>query len=134
MKAGYAILADAIVVLHLIYVLFVVGGQFIILAGRVFNWSFIRNPLFRICHLAAVATVAIEAVVGLLCPLTEWEYELRHLAGQTVDRQISFVGRLARSIIFYDLPAWIFTVIHISFAALVLVTFLVVPPIFSKKK
>ena len=134
MNDGYAFLADVIVILHLMYVLFAIGGQCVILIGRVLNWAFIRNPAFRICHLAAVAIVALEASVGLFCPLTEWEYSLRQLAGQTVDRDISFVGRLARHLIFYDLPAWIFTILHIGFGLVVILTFLLVPPRFSKTK
>jgi len=134
MNDGYAFMADLIVILNLMYVLFAIGGQCVILVGRVLNWAFIRNPAFRICHLAAVAIVALEASVGLFCPLTEWEYSLRQLAGQTVDRDISFVGRLARHFIFYDLPAWVFTVLHLAFGLVVILTFLLVPPRFSKTK
>ncbi len=134
MKDSYALLADLIVILHLIYVLFAVGGLLAILVGRFLRWSFVKNPWFRICHLTAAAAVAIEATAGLLCPLTEWEYNLRQLAGQRVNKDISFVGRLAGYIIFYDLPSWVFTVVHISFGLLVLLTFFLIPPLFSKKK
>ncbi|OPY68192.1 MAG: hypothetical protein A4E63_02046 [Syntrophorhabdus sp. PtaU1.Bin050] len=134
MNNGYALLADLIVILHLIYVLFAVGGQLAIIVGWALHQAFIRNPAFRICHLAAVAIVAVEASIGLFCPLTLWEYNLRQLAGQRVDKDISFVGRLVRLIIFYDLPDWAFTALHISFGLLVILTFILVPPRFSKKK
>ncbi|OPX93947.1 MAG: hypothetical protein A4E62_02285 [Syntrophorhabdus sp. PtaU1.Bin002] len=134
MNNGYALLADLIVILHLIYVLFAVGGQLAILVGRALHQAFIENPVFRICHLAAVAIVAVEASIGLFCPLTLWEYNLRQLAGQRVDTDISFVGRLVRLIIFYDLPDWAFTALHISFGLLVMLTFILVPPRLSKRR
>ncbi|WP_028893437.1 DUF2784 domain-containing protein [Syntrophorhabdus aromaticivorans] len=134
MNGGYALLADLIVIFHLIYVFFAVGGQLAILVGRALNRPFIRNPAFRICHLAAVVIVAVEASIGLFCPLTLWEYAFRQLAGQRVDRDISFIGRLVRFIIFYDLPNWAFTILHISFGLLVMLTFILVPPGFSKRK
>ncbi|WP_028893342.1 DUF2784 domain-containing protein [Syntrophorhabdus aromaticivorans] len=134
MNSGYALLADLIVIFHLFYVVFVVGGQLAIFVGLILNRAFIRNPAFRICHLVAVTIVAVEASIGLFCPLTLWEYDLRQSAGQTVDRDISFIGRLARFVIFYDLPAWVFTVLYISFGLLVILTFVLVPPRLSKRK
>jgi len=134
MNDGYALLADLIVILHLIYVLFAVGGQLAIILGWALHQAFSRNPAFRLWPLAAVAIVAVEASIGLFCPLTLWEYNLRQLAGQRVDKDISFVGRLVRLIIFYDLPDWAFTALHISFGLLVILTFILVPPRFSKKK
>jgi hypothetical protein len=122
----YALSADLIVAFHLLYVGFAIGGELAILVG--FKWEWVRNLAFRIIHLIAVVIVAVESLVGAVCPLTDWEYQLRQLAGQSVDREISFVGRLLRRIIFYDLPPWLFTVIYIAFALLVVASFFLVPP------
>ena len=92
MNDGYAFLGDVIVILHLMYVLFAIGGQCVILIGRVSIGLLLETRRSVSVHLAAVAIVALEASAGLFCPLTEWEYSLRQLAGQTVDRDISFVG------------------------------------------
>jgi hypothetical protein len=134
MNSGYALLADLTVIFHLFYVVFVVGGQLAIFVGLVLNRAFIRNPAFRIFHLFAVGIVAVEASIGLFCPLTLWEYDLRQSAGQTVDRDISFIGRFARYVVFYDLPAWVFTLLYISFGLLVVVTFVLVPPRFFRRR
>ena len=83
MSAGYGFAADAIVVFHFCYVVFAVGGELIVLLGWLLGWRWIRNLAFRIVHLASVAVVAMEALIGVLCPLTDWEYRLRLLAGQT---------------------------------------------------
>ena len=134
MKALYGMFADIIVVIHLFYVIFAVGGQVVILAGAVFKWQAIRSPLFRIAHLTAVALVALEAIMGIDCPLTVWEYDLRKLAGQPAEQNLSFIARLVHLVIFYDFPEWVFTVMHVAFALLVIATFILIPPRFNRKR
>lgn len=124
---GYSILADVIVVIHLAYVSFVVVGQLAILLGAALKWSWIRNLWFRLAHLASIAVVAAEAVLGIVCPLTRWENQLRRLAGETIDGQ-SFVARWTHAIMFYRWPEHVFTTIYIAFAAAVLLTLWLVPP------
>jgi heme A synthase len=114
--------------------MFAVGGQAFILLGAILGWKSIRNPLFRIGHLAAVALVALEAALGIDCPLTVWEYDLRLLAGHGGQEHLSFIARLARLIIFYNFPAWVFTVMHIAFGLLVIFTYILIPPRFQRKK
>jgi hypothetical protein len=128
MSTGYGLAADAIVVFHFCYVLFAVGGELLILLGWLLRWRWIRNLTFRIVHLASVVVVAVEALIGVLCPLTEWEYRLRFLAGQTFEEEIPFMARLVRRIIFYDFPTWVFTLTYILFALLVAATLLLAPP------
>lgn len=128
MNAGYGFAADAIVVFHFCYVLFAVGGELIVLLGWLLRWPWIRNLAFRIVHLASVVVVATEALIGVLCPLTDWEYRLRLLAGQTFEEEIPFMARLVRRIIFYDFPTWVFTLTYILFALLMAATLLLVPP------
>ena len=124
----YAFFADLLVLFHFFYVTFAVGGEFFILAGAFLKLGVVRNFAFRIAHLVAVVFVALESLVDVLCPLTEWEYNLRELAGQRVEREISFLGRLLRRIIFYDFPSWAFTLMYVGFGALVILTFIFVPP------
>lgn len=124
----YAVLADLIVVFHFCYVLFTVGGELLILLGALFRWSWIRQRTFRIVHLFSVLLVAGEALIGILCPLTEWEYNLRERAGQTVEREIGFIARLVRAVIFYDFPWWVFLLLYTGFGLLVLITFFIIPP------
>ncbi len=134
MRTSYALLADVIVVIHLFYVLFAVGGELFILTGAIFRLKGIGNPLFRISHLAAVGLVAIEAATGINCPFTVWEYQLRQLAGQTLEKNLSFIARLVRLIIFYDFPSWVFTVMHLVFGLLVVLTYVLIPPRFERRK
>lgn len=124
----YAVLADTIVAFHLLYVSFAVGGELLILLGGITRWNWVRNVPFRIAHLVAVLFVAVESIVGMICPLTEWEYNLRRKAGQTAEEDITFIGRLIRMIIFYEFPDWFFTLLYTGFGGLVLLTLLLVPP------
>ena len=121
-----AALADLIVVLHLGYVLFVIVGLVLIWIGVALRWEWVRRPGFRLPHLVCTLIVPVEALVGYVCPLTTWEYELRLRAGERPE-EISFVGRLARDLLFYEAPQWVFTVSYVAFGLLVLVTFLCVP-------
>jgi len=121
-----AALADLIVVLHLGYVLFVIVGLVLIWLGVALGWGWVRRPAFRVPHLVCTLIVPIEALVGYVCPLTTWERELRWRAGQHPE-EISFMGRLARDLLFYEAPPWVFTLSYVVFGLVVLATFLFVP-------
>lgn len=68
----YRILADLLVALHLLFVLFVVLGGLLVL------W---RNWLVSLHLPAAIWGVLLE-FAGWTCPLTPWEQSLRRLAGE----------------------------------------------------
>jgi hypothetical protein len=123
----YGLLADVIVAVHVAYVSYVVVGQLAIFAGVVLRWQWIRNFWFRVTHLVAIGIVAFEAVLNIPCPLTIWEARLRAAAGQPVSGE-TFVGRLLHNLLFFSWPAWVFTVLYVGFALLVLATFVFAPP------
>ena len=124
---GYRILADSVVVVHAAYVGFVVGGFAAILIGVALGWRWARNRYFRAAHLAAIALVCVESVVGVMCPLTSLEDWMRQRGG-AARYPGDFVGYWAHRLIFYDLPPWMFTIAYIAFAALVVITFILLPP------
>ena len=123
----YQILADALVVVHLAYVSFVVVGELLVLVGALLAWRWVRNPWFRWSHLLAIATVVVEAVAGIACPLTVWERQLREAAGKPQPDE-TFVGRIVHDVLFFDLPPWVCTTTYVAFGLLVLATFIWVPP------
>src|SRR4051794_15066041 len=127
---SYAFWADIIVALHAVYVGFVVIGELVIVVGGLLRWQWVRNPWFRTVHLLMIAVVAAEAVLHLPCPLTEWEYDLRELAGQQSGTE-TFMGRLVH-FLFLDgddpWPEWVYECLHIGFGVLVLATLFLVPP------
>lgn len=117
-------LADAILVVHFAFVLFVVGGFALIVAGGIAGWGWVRNRAFRYAHLAAIVFVATEALLGVACPLTVWEDALRRASPDAPGFVARWVGRL----LYYDLPGWVFTVAYLVFAIAVAVTLRLVPP------
>lgn len=127
-------LADVVVAFHFLYVLFTVFGEVLILTGGILKWKWIRNIPFRIIHLAASFFVALEALIGMVCPLTELEWLLRREAGQYADTGISFVGRIIRKVIFYDFPPLFFIILYVSFASIVILSFIMFPPIRKNRK
>jgi len=127
MELFYLIFSDFILIVHFLYVAFVVVGELIIIVGGIFKLKFVRNPLFRKLHLLAIMIVSIEAILGMDCPLTVWEYELRNLAGRQVEK-MGFIARIIHSILFYDFPQWVFNIIYISFGSIVLITYFLIPP------
>jgi hypothetical protein len=121
------LLADLIVVLHATYFSFVVFGLVLILLGIAFRWRWVRNFWFRTLHLVAIGIVVLEAVIGMTCPLTDWEKQLRNMAGEETYTG-DFIGHWAHRLIFYDVPTWVFTPLHISFGLAVLAAFVLAPP------
>lgn len=122
-------LADSILVLHVLFVLFVVGGLALILAGAR-RWSWIRNRAFRTLHLTAIAFVAIEALLGITCPLTRWEDLLRGAGPQ----ERSFIGRWLARLLYYEFPEWVFALAYCAFALAVMGVWRAVPPRPSSKR
>ena len=123
----YRLLADVIALVHFALVAFLVVGWLAILMGLVRRWRWVRNFWFRMVHVLLIGVVVAEALGGVICPLTDWERELRALAGEA-GQPGSFVGRLVNRLLFYDLPEWVFRVLHCLFGAAVFLTFVLVPP------
>lgn len=116
-------LADAILALHVLFVLFVVGGFALILAGAR-RWSWVRNRAFRTLHLAAIAFVTIEALLGITCPLTRWEDLLREAGHE----ERSFIGRWLARFLYYDFPEWVFASAYCAFALTIAWAWRAIPP------
>ena len=115
--------ADALLVLHFAIVVFIAGGLILTWIGAALGWGWVRNPWFRYLHLAAIAFVALEALIGMTCPLTLWEDALR--GGAPTE---SFVGRWVQRLLYYRAPEWMFTALYVAWAAATLVTLRLVPP------
>ena len=114
----YSLLADAILVIHFLFVVFVVFGLALILIGLRARWSWIHNRIFRIAHLAAIGIVVLQAWLGQLCPLTIWENNLRRLAGQSAYEE-TFVEHWLHQVLFYQVEPWVFAMIYTGFGVLV---------------
>jgi hypothetical protein len=123
----YAAAADAVLVIHALFVVFVVFGLLLVIAGAWRGWSWVRNPWFRLAHLAAIAVVVLQSWAGAVCPLTTWENALRARAGEG-GYGGSFIAHWLEYLLYYQAPPWVFAACYTAFAALVLICWFRVPP------
>lgn len=110
--------ADAILVLHVLFVLFVVLSVPLIFVGSACAWSWVRNPWFRLVHLVSILVVVIQSWLGIICPLTVWEMQLRAYAEQAT-YQGTFISYWLSELLYYDAPAWVFMAVYTTFGLLV---------------
>jgi hypothetical protein len=116
-------LANIVAGAHLLIILFILLGVPLVYLGAELHWTWVRSWRWRMLHLGAIVFVAAESLLGITCPLTMWEDTLR---GQRT--AAGFIERWIDKLIFYDAPTWVFTVAYVTFAALVLATWILVPP------
>lgn len=120
-------LADAVLLGHVAIVVFVVGGLVLIVAGNLAGWRWVNGPLFRLAHLAAIGVVVAEAWFGVVCPLTTLEMALRERAGSPAYGG-SFIAYWLQRLLYYDAPAWLFTLAYTLFGAAVAAAWWTWPP------
>lgn len=114
----YRMAADALLLLHILFVAFVAGGLLLVFLGRVLRWSWVRNPWFRLAHLAAIGVVVVQSWLGVICPLTSIEALLRARAG---DRYYpgSFISHWLEAVLYYQAPQWVFVLCYTAFGVAV---------------
>jgi hypothetical protein len=127
MTHPWQVLADAVLLLHLAIVVFVVGGLVAILVGHARGWGWVRGLGFRLAHLAAIGIVVAESWFGITCPLTTLESWLRAQAG-SAPYQRGFIEHWVQRVLFYDAPPWVFVLAYSAFGALVVAAWWYVPP------
>lgn len=124
---NYSLLADIILVIHLAYACFVLFGFIGIVIGVWCRWSWIGNFPFRITHLICTVFVPLETLLRMTCPLTTLENYFLKVSGAS-GYERSFIGNLAGEILFYDAPEWVFAVIYLALAIMVIFYFFRFPP------
>ncbi|HLS99286.1 MAG TPA: DUF2784 domain-containing protein [Porticoccaceae bacterium] len=123
----YALLADGVLILHVAFVVFVVGGLVAIIAGNLRGWGWVNGLAFRIAHLAAIAVVTAEAWLGARCPLTALELWLRARAGEDTHGG-GFIQYWLGRLLYYDAPPWVFIAAYSLFGLAVLAAWWRFPP------
>lgn len=124
----YLLAADVILWMHFAFVAFVVIGFAFIWIGHFAKVKLARNAKFRVCHILTMGIVLCESLAGMICPLTEWENDLRIKGGQGQIYETSFMKGWVHKIMFFDFSERTFMVIYLLFFALVVLTFLIIPP------
>jgi hypothetical protein len=120
-------IANAILFFHALFVSVVVFSVPLIAIGGWRGWRWVRNPWFRFIHLGMIGFVAMEALIGMECPLTTWESDLRNSIGQAGYDREGFIAQGLSHVMFYAFPHWVFTAIYVGFGLLVASLFYLVP-------
>ena len=123
----YLLAADALLIIHVLFVAFVVLGLIAIYLGLWLRWNWVRNFWFRILHLAGIGFVVVQTWAGMICPLTIWEMQLRNMAGQST-YEGSFIQHWLQYLLYYEAPQWVFILLYTLFAGLVLASWFIVRP------
>jgi hypothetical protein len=132
-ETQYRIAADALLFLHVAFVAFVVIGLVLILAGGARGWRWVRNPWFRGLHVVAITFVVVQAWLGRICPLTNWEMALRVKAGDAVYRG-AFIAHWLEELLYYNAPPWVFALLYTLFGAAVAASWYFVRPVRSDQR
>lgn len=127
----YQLMANLVLFLHVVIVLFVVLGLVLVVVGNACGWRWVNNPWFRLSHLAAIAVVVAEVWLGIVCPLTTLEMWLRSQTGGA-GYSGSFIEHWLNQLLYYQAPSWVFTVTYTVFGLLVLASWWIFPPTRSR--
>lgn len=120
-------LADLTLVVHGLFVGFVVIGFLLILVGLWRGWAWVRQPGFRYAHLAAIFIVVLQAWFGIECPLTTLENWLRIQSGSSGYQQ-SFIQDWLHRLLYYQASPWVFTLVYTVFGVAVALVWRFAPP------
>lgn len=116
--------ADLLLITHGAIAAFLALMPILIPLGAWRRWRWTRHRGVRIAHLVGIAFVAAESVAGIVCPLTLLEDALR---GRTTG-EAGFIGRWVAAALYWDAPAWLFTLVYLVAAGLAVALWRWFPP------
>ncbi|MDE2229370.1 MAG: DUF2784 domain-containing protein [Alphaproteobacteria bacterium] len=122
-----AILALAVLAIHVAVIAFNVFGLVVVPLGAWRGWRFVRIFWWRALHLALLAVVALQALFGRTCFLTLWQAALEQTAGAPASRE-PLIARWIESAIFWNLPIWVFAALYVAVWLYALALWRLVPP------
>lgn len=117
-------MADLILILHFLWVAFVVLSVPLIALGGRLGWGWVRHRWYRRVHIIMMGIVTAEALLGVVCPLTLWENRFRRDGGY----EQGFVAHYVSRLLYYDFDPAVFTVAYVAFLGLILALYRWVPP------
>ncbi|MCU1334776.1 MAG: hypothetical protein JWO19_357 [Bryobacterales bacterium] len=123
------VLANLVIILHLAYFVFVVGGFLGIVIGAALGWRWVRNPWFRIAHLLSVLIVLLEDVFDVNCPLNVLETSLRSPGTEAVEAS-GGMGDLLDQLLHHTLSERVLDGLYWTLGPLLVLLFVFVRPDF----
>jgi hypothetical protein len=120
-------LADAVLALHVAFIVFVVGGLVVVIVGNLRGWRWVNAWWFRAAHLAAIGFVVAESVFDMPCPFTTLEAWLRPREAAQAYSQ-GFIAHWLERLFSYETPPWVFSVTDAGIGLLTLIAWWYFPP------
>jgi hypothetical protein len=134
----YKIFADLVIVIHFIWILFVLLGFALTVCGTLAVYIlrttaevwriFFDRWIFRTIHLCGIVYVAVLTVLGKYCPLTILENELRGKYNPELTYPGSFVIYYIEKLVYPDANFLLFVIPTIIIVVFSLIMFVVRPP------
>lgn len=128
----YKILADAIVTIHFLFILFMIAGFVLTVAAfrwrRLFDWFWLRT-----IHLAGIVFVGTIGLLGKSCPLTVWEAALRERHDPNAAYAGSFIVHWIEKVVYPDVSPLVVTLPAITAAVATLIIYILRPPLLLKE-
>jgi len=134
----YKVLAEIIVVMHFVWVLFVLAGfiltlcgffSFYILRSTADRWrKFFDKWLFRTIHAGGILFVGILTMLKQYCPLTLWENTLRTKYDPFLVYEGSCIVHYVQKLLYPDINPLIIRTVTIFITLFTIVVFIIRPP------
>ncbi|MCK4527004.1 DUF2784 family protein [candidate division WOR-3 bacterium] len=123
----YKILADMIVIIHFVWILFMLLGFVLSLWG--FFWkNFFDWWLFRTLHICGIAYVALLASLRQYCPLTIFENTLRARYNPELIYPGSFMVHYIEKLVYPDVKPLVLLIPTTFIAVFTVFVFIIKPP------
>ncbi len=128
----YKIIADIIVLLHFIWIIFMLFGFFLTIYG--FFWKkFFDWWLFRTLHLLGILFVGILTILRRFCPLTILENISRIKYDPESTYPGSFIVYYIENLVYPDVNQTLLRISTILVALFILAVYIIKPPAKIKK-
>jgi hypothetical protein len=99
----FRVLADITVIVHLSWILFLIGGSF---------WGRRRRPVMAV-HVLGLGFSVVLQIFGWYCPLTHLEVWLRRMHDPALAYPGSFIAHYAEKLVYLAIPPQLIFVITI---------------------
>ena len=116
-------LADIVLILHFFIVIFITVGFVLIPIGYFYNWIWIKSYKLRLVHCGLMFLVTLETLLGITCPLTSIENNLRGIGNNK-----SFISFWIEKIIYWEFPTIFFIFLYFIFLGWTLLMWKIYPP------
>lgn len=125
---SHKIFADTIIVVHFLYILFMLLGFLLTIYAVLFREKFFDRWLFRSLHLLGIFYVASLSILGKYCPLTILENELRLRYEVSLVYSGSFIVHYLEKLVYPDVNPLVIQIPTVFLAIFTIVVFIIRPP------